>query len=243
MSGLAPSGATLEALVAASLPDSRPETVRQLAESARIRAARPGDILWRQGDEIPLALVLSGHGAFRRTTADGQQVIVGVAYPGEMFGISSISGTVAVTEMIALTDAVVAIWQGFDFRRLAQDDANLALFVIDRLSLFATMLTEKLDGFLHQDARRRVIRILARHRDLFFSEPPVLTRKHLPGLVGTSREMTGRVLRALERERVVARVGRAGLRLLDPRQLDALPAEATNQPAATNGASGLPSPA
>jgi CRP-like cAMP-binding protein len=229
--------------VAASLPDSSPETVRQLAESARIRAARPGDILWRQGDEIPLTLVLSGHGAFWRTTADGQQVIVGVAYPGEIFGISSISATVAVTEMIALTDAVVAIWRGLDFRRLAQDDANLALFVIDRLSLFATMLTEKLDGFLHQDARRRVIRVLGRHRDLFFSEPPVLTRKHLPGLVGTSREMTGRVLRALERERVVARVGRAGLRLLDPRQLDALPAEATNQPAATNGASGLPSPA
>jgi hypothetical protein len=35
---------------------------------------------------------------------------------------------------------------------------------------------------LHQDARRRVIRILARHRDLFFGDPAILTRAHLPTL-------------------------------------------------------------
>jgi CRP-like cAMP-binding protein len=150
--------------------------------------------------------------------------------------MSSVAGTIASTEMVALTDAVALSWRGLDVRRLAEEDPKFALLVIDRLSLFATMLTEKLDGFLHQDARRRVIRVLARHRDLFFSDPPILTRTHLPGLVGTSREMTGRVLRALERERVVARVGRAGLRLLDARPLDALPREVTNQPASVSGA-------
>jgi CRP-like cAMP-binding protein len=82
------------------------------------------------------------------------------------------------------------------------------------------MLTEKLDGFLHQDSRRRVVGVLLRHRDLFFGDPPVLSRAHLPGLVGTSREMTGRVLRQLEREGTVARVGRTGLRLLDPARLE-----------------------
>jgi len=78
---------------------------------------------------------------------------------------------------------------------------------------------ERIEGFLHQDARLRVINILARHRELFFSDPPILTRAHLPGLVGTSREMTGHVLRQLEREGTVARVGRAGLKLLRPDQL------------------------
>ena len=63
--------------------------------------------------------------------------------------------------------------------------------------------------------------ILARHRELFFGEPAVLTRAHLPGLVGTSREMTGQVLRQLEREGTVARVGRTGLKLLRPDQLEA----------------------
>ena len=73
---------------------------------------------------------------------------------------------------------------------------------------------------MHQDARRRVLRILARHRSLFFGDPPILTRAHLSGLVGTSQEMTRRVLRQLEREGTIAREGRAGLLLLRPDQLE-----------------------
>ncbi len=109
-------------------------------------------------------------------------------------------------------------------------DPDLALDVIDRLSMFMNVLTRKVDGFLHQDARQRVLRVLVRHRDLFFADAPVLTRSHLPGLVGTSREMTGRVLRDLEREGAVARVGRTGLRLLDPARLEL---GATEQPQRT----------
>ena len=235
----APGASSLATRIAAALPGSHSESVSLLAGSARQRDLRPGDLIFRQGDSIPLTLLMHGHAAFRRTTADGQLVVVGVAYPGEIFGMSSVAGTIASTEMVALTDAVALSWRGVDVRRLAETDPRFALLVIDRLSLFATMLTEKLDGFLHQDARRRVIRVLARHRDLFFSDPPILTRTHLPGLVGTSREMTGRVLRALEREGVIARIGRAGLRLLDARPLDALPREVTNQPGSTGGAPGL----
>jgi CRP-like cAMP-binding protein len=79
---------------------------------------------------------------------------------------------------------------------------------------------ERIEGFLHQDARGRVLRVLARHRELFFGDPAVLSRTHLPGLVGTSREMTGRVLRQLEREGTLERFGRTGLRLLRPDQLE-----------------------
>jgi hypothetical protein len=116
--------------------------------------------------------------------------------------------------------------RGSTFREALLGDPKLAIDVVDRLALFLTILTGKVDGFLHQDARRRVIRVLARHRDLFFSDPPVLSRAHLPGLVGTSREMTGRVIRDLERDGVVARVGRTGLRLLDATPLDEEPVSA-----------------
>jgi hypothetical protein len=64
--------------------------------------------------------------------------------------------------------------------------------------------------------------VLHEHTDLFFASPPVLTRTHLPILVGTSREMTGRVLRVLEARQLVARVGRNRLRLLDPAGLAAV---------------------
>ena len=241
MADVALSELCLEGLLAASLPGSRPESVKLLAETAQIRDVCPEEIIFRQGDEIPLTLMVRGHGAIRRTTVDGQQIIVGVAYPGEIFGITSVSATISSVDMVALTYVTFATWRGSDFRRLAANDRNLALSVMDRMALFLSILTEKLDGFLHQDARRRVIRVLARHRDLFFSDPPVLSRTHLPGLVGTSREMTGRVLRALEREGAVARVGRAGLKLLDPGQLDSV-LETFNEPG-SKGAPTLSSPA
>jgi CRP-like cAMP-binding protein len=211
----------IETLIERSLPGIRADSVRLLAERGRMRVFRDGEMVFRQGEEVPLILLLRGHGGFRRTTVDGQQVMVGIAGPDEFFGLTSASATIATVELIALTELEAMVWRGDVLRRLIAEDSTVALRIVDRLALFLTILTEKVDGFLHQDARRRVIRILARHRDLFFGEPPVLSRTHLPGLVGTSREMTGRVLRELEREKIVTRVGRTGLQLLDPRPLDA----------------------
>jgi CRP-like cAMP-binding protein len=209
----------LSTLIERNLPRCQPESVAALVTSARVRPVRVEDSIFRQGEEVPITLVVRGHNAFRRTTLDGQQVTVGLAGPGQIYGISGIAATISSVDMIALTDGVVAFWRGAEVRRVAAADPGLGLDVIDRLSMFLNQLTEKVDGFLHQDARRRVVRVLARHRDLFFSDPPVLTRSHLPGLVGTSREMTGRVLRELEREGTLVRVGRAGLRLLEPDRL------------------------
>jgi CRP/FNR family transcriptional regulator len=210
----------LQALIEANLAGTRSESSRALAMAARVQGLRPGELLFRQDEPIPLTLIVDGHLAFRRTTIDGQQILTGVGYPGEIFGVTSAAVTTASTEFIALTDAVVATWTGSEFRAIVANDPDLALVVIDRLALFLNVTNEKIDGFLHQDARRRVMRVLARHRDLFFADEAVLSRTHLAGLVGTSREMTSRVVRGLEREGIVARIGRTGLRLLDPAALD-----------------------
>jgi CRP-like cAMP-binding protein len=208
-------------MIEASLPGSRPESTRGLMTSARVRRVRAGELIWRQGEPIPMTLVLEGFAAFRRTTVDGQQLITAVVMPGELYGMIGITGSLAAAELTALTDCLVAAWPGAAVRELAAADADLALDVIDRLASLLTVITERLDGFLHQDARRRVLRVLARYRDLFFADPPILTRAQLPALVGTSREMTSRVLRSLEREGTIARVGRTRLLLLDPTVLEA----------------------
>jgi CRP-like cAMP-binding protein len=213
--------AEANALIARALPGCGPQTYRHLTDSARIGAIRRGELIFRQGEPIPLTLMVRGHGAFRRTTVDGQVLMVDVARPGDLFGFSCIASTHTPVDLVALTDGEVVLWKGTDIRRLAASDPALALDVIDRMAGFLASLTERMDGFLHQDARRRVIRVLNRHRNLFFADPAVLSRSHLPGLVGTSREMTGRVLRELEREGTVARVGRTGLTLLRPDLLEA----------------------
>jgi CRP-like cAMP-binding protein len=203
-----------------ALPDSAPDTIRRLAQTADFEVVSPGGMMFRQGEPVRLTLVIRGYGAYRRTTIEGQQVMTGIAAPGDLIGLTSISGTQSSVDLMALTVCDVAIWTGPQIRQLVAGDSGFALDVIDKLASFLTILTMKVDGFLHQDARRRVVRILARHRDVFFADPPVVSRAVLPGLVGTSREMTGRVLRELEREQTVVRVGRTGLRLLRPDQLD-----------------------
>jgi CRP/FNR family cyclic AMP-dependent transcriptional regulator len=211
----------LQELTTRSLAGCGPETIAAVLETARVRTVQRGDTIYVQGEPVPLTLILRGYGAARRTTAGGQEIVSGVARAGELFGWSGINHAPSSVELVALTVCEVAQWPGHEIRGLVPADPALALIAIDSIAASLHATIERIEGFLHQDARRRVLRILGRHRELFFSDPPILTRAHLPGLVGTSREMTGRVLRQLESEGTVKRFGRAGLRLLRPDQLEA----------------------
>jgi len=207
-------------LLAQGLPNAAPETIESLAGAAQLRAVGPGDIVYRQGETIPLTLVIRGYGALRRTTIAGRQFVVGIASPGLLVGYPGIADRAASADLIAITPAKVARWSGTQIRAMVLADPGLAVSVIDAMARLIGMTTERIEGFMHQEARGRVLRVLAEHADLLFGDPPVLPRTLLPGLVGTSREMTGRVLRSLEAEGVVSRVGRRGLRLLAPAALE-----------------------
>ena len=202
------------------LPGALGDTIDRLAESARVRMLRPDDVIYAQGEPVPLTLILEGYGIARRTTADGHELFSGVAPAGIVFGYSGVGGEASSVEILAVTDVEVAQWPGADIRALMAADPGFALEAIDSMGASLHQTMERIEGFLHQDARRRVLRILARHRDLFFGEPAVLDRTYLPGLVGTTREMTGRVVRKLEQEGTLQRVGATGLRLLRPERLE-----------------------
>ena len=210
----------LRDLLERSLPACAPETIGALVATARLRRLYPGETIYPQGEPVPVTLILSGYGAARRTMSTGQELVSGVAPAGELFGWSGLADSPSSVELLALTDCLVAQWPGREIRAFAAADSALALAAIDSMAASLHQTVERIEGFLHQDARRRVLRILARHRELFFGEHTILTRAHLPGLVGTSREMTGRVLRQLEREGTIERFGRTGLRLLRPERLE-----------------------
>jgi CRP-like cAMP-binding protein len=211
---------SLRELLERSLPGCRIGTVVQLLETVRVRTLQPGQQIYRQGSPVPLTIILDGYGAARRTTVNGKELLSGVAPAGVLFGWSGLASVPSSVELVALTTCQIGQWHGPEVRTLAASDPLLALAAIDSMAWSLHQAVERIEGFLYQDARLRVVRILAQHRDLFFGEPPVLTRTHLPGLVGTSREMTSKVLRQLECEGTVARVGRAGLKLLRPDRLD-----------------------
>jgi CRP-like cAMP-binding protein len=221
---------TLPDLVDDAFPHSRPETRRALVMAAEVHAFEAGRAILRQGDDTLLALVIDGHVAVRRTTDDGRQLIIGIVGRGGMTSGLPLATRAAGADALALTAGRVALWRGTRVRSLAAVDAGLAMDILDYVLGTFEQLILRLDGLIYQNALRRVARVLYEYADLFFAERPVLTRAHLPALVGTSREMTSRVMRVLEARTLVARVGRSRLRLLDPAGLAALAESGADPP-------------
>jgi CRP-like cAMP-binding protein len=219
--GAAELRARLRAVLQRNLPACRPDTIQTLARMARLRFVRPGEPIYGQGEVVQLGIILRGYAVSERTTEDGHVIMSGVVPDDRLFGYSGIAGSPSSVGLIALTTCDVAQWPTEELRPVVAADPGFALAAIDSMAASLHQTIESIEGFLHQDARRRVMRILSRHRSMFFGEPAILTRAHLPGLVGTSREMTGRVLRQLEREGTIERFGRTGIRLLRPEALDA----------------------
>ena len=206
-------------VVAAAFPRALAETQRSLVATAEIEAFRPRQTVVPQGDESLVGLVLEGHVGFRRTTVDGREVIPMIASRGELGPFMPIAGRPFTTDLLGLSPGRIALWSGADVHALAARDSGFALDLLEHVLRAVEVIVERMDGLLYQNALRRVARILSQHADLLFDGAPGMTRAYLPALVGTSREMTGRVLRQLESDGVVRRVGRDRLRLLDADRL------------------------
>jgi CRP-like cAMP-binding protein len=148
--------------------------------------------------------------------------MVRIVTRGQLSPVLPLAARPASADAVAISRSVMAVWRAEELRESAKTDPGLAVDILDDVLGSLEEVMGRLDGLLYQDALRRVARVLHEHADLFFAVPPVLTRTHLPNLVGTSREMTGRVLRILEARRLVARIGRDRLSLLDPAGLAAV---------------------
>jgi CRP-like cAMP-binding protein len=211
-----PTSSVLPGVLGEAFAHGRPDSKAALVSAAGLRSFEAGQTILMQGDVSSLVLVLEGHVAVRRTTVDGRQLMVRIVTRGQLGTILPLAERPAVGDAVALTPSDAAIWRAEKVRSLANADPGLAVDILDHVLGSFEEVVERIDGLHHQDSLRRVARVLQQNADLFFREPPALTRRHLPILVGTSREMTGRVLRVLESRRLVVRVGRDRLRLLDP---------------------------
>jgi CRP/FNR family cyclic AMP-dependent transcriptional regulator len=233
------SAARLVEAVRDAFPHGSADTRRALAMAASVRRFQAGQMIIGQGDASSLGLVLDGHVAVRRTTVDGRQFMVRIVTEGRLSPVLPLAGRPASADAVALTPSSAAVWRTEEVRSLAMTDPGLAVDILDDVLDSYEEVMERLDSLLYQDSLRRVARVLDLFADLFFAVRPVLSRASLPSLVGTSREMTGRVLRVLESRRIVARVGRDRLRLLDPA---GLAAAAESEPERSRAARATPSP-
>jgi CRP-like cAMP-binding protein len=220
-----PSSAALNAAIAQAFPLSAPETRAALAASVDIEGVTADEVVIHQGDGTWVALVVAGYAGLRRTTVDGRHLMARILSRSDLAGVPTLGLRPSGEDVVALSDGIIARWPAGELRALAKGDPGFALDILDQTVSSYEAVVGRADGLVHQDAVVRVARVLYRYRELFFTDPAVLTRAQLPMLVGTSREMTGRVIRTLETRNVVARVGRHGLELRDAGMLESLGAE------------------
>jgi CRP-like cAMP-binding protein len=213
--------ADLRTRLALAFPHASDATLGSLAESARLRPFRRGERLIVQGEPLAVILLIDGWVALRRTSSEGKQAILVIMAPGEMTGAALGGSPDSPVEVVTISDGLAASWTADFVRHLASANACLALDLMDAVMARGLALISRIDGCLFHGVERRLARALATFQDLAFDERrPALTRSDLAALVGASREMTGRALRKMEAEGILARVGRTGLRLLDPARLE-----------------------
>lgn len=222
----------LASIVRKAFPRCRQGTVGALEALADVRTFDAGDTLVAQGDEGRTVLVLDGHVAFRRTTIDGREVMPRVVSSGQLAALMPIALRPAVVEVVAVSPCRVALVPGSGLWALAEADNGFALDLLEHVLFTFEGIVERLDGLMYQAATRRVARVLEQHASILFGEAAVLTRAYLPALVGTTPEMTRRVLRILETDGIVARIGGDRLDLLDPARLSEAAAPPPPEPEA-----------
>jgi CRP-like cAMP-binding protein len=217
-------------LLASHVPLAAEQTRDALAESFEVREFRPREQLLAQGGDWDMELIIDGWVAVRRVGRTGRRFTIAVLGPGQLAGASAAARSPALGENVALTTVTAVIWPGSEVRRLVAADGGLALDFIDRIVLGIGTILDRYDTVTFEGARARLCKVLLDHRDIAFGPfRPILSRGELTSLVGSSREMTNRILRQLEAEGALRRLGGRGLELIDETKLRLPPADSPSR--------------
>lgn len=205
-----PSPSPLGLRIGHVLPGIEPATLDEVVRCAVVVRFRRGDLLVGQGDEVIVLIVLEGYVSARRTSPEGRRYSSLLLRPGHVTGFEAIArATDSTDDLIGLSDGMAVTLPGAALRDLAARDAGLALRLFDLGIGLAAVIAQRLDQSVFDSAERRVATILLAYEDLLDSPSPAISRAELAALAGTSREMLGLVIRALETEGSVRRAGRA----------------------------------
>jgi CRP/FNR family transcriptional regulator, cyclic AMP receptor protein len=180
--------------------------VQRLIAQARKQNYRPRQLMLRGADSGELFLLLEGSASLILEHDSGEHAVLGYLHPGDFFGEGCLCGrrNGGALTVRARSPAVAAAIDAQNYRRMVQQDPALALTLIEQLA-------QRLDGgyrqiadqfFLDVTARlHRLLQRLARDPDAQTTVTGVavhINRMELAAMLGCSREMIARGLRALE---------------------------------------------
>jgi len=178
----------------------------RLAGCARERRMRRGETLMRAGDPGPsMMVVIQGEVRIMLGGISGREQIIDTLGAGSVFGeIALFDGKPRTADVVAITNGRVLTIERADLQNLIARDPLFALRVIETVCARLRSTTVQLEALLFQDVATRLASSL-----LALAQGPAprrldMTQAALGQLVGASREIVNKRLRAWENAGIVA---------------------------------------
>ncbi len=195
-----------------------------LLEGALLEDVPSGAHTYRPDDDPRASLVVLGLFRVYISEADGRQVTIRYARPGDVLGVVSAAGGPAPLNTQALTDSRRLKLDIERLRALGRHDPVVAWALVEELARTVFSLWGELADIAFASVPQRVARhlleIAATQQGPGAPLVARVSQQELADLVGSVREVVARALRDLRSERIV-RVTRAGIVLMNPHALAA----------------------
>ena len=196
-----------------------PEAERLLAQQRPLSAAADQTLLLFQDEGEGPLLIQSGLAKVRAYSADGDEVVMAVLGPADLFGdMAVLLGGVRSADVVALTALEAVRLMAAPFRELLHGDARLAL-ALARLQAERLRVLNQRFLLRGADATTRLLAVLqdlalrcSAGADALAPIPP-LAQRELAAMAGLSRETTSRTFSQLRQRGLLVANGE-GMRLL-----------------------------
>jgi CRP/FNR family cyclic AMP-dependent transcriptional regulator len=194
----------------------------ELLDGATTEDVDAGALTYRPAADPRPALVVVGLFRVYFESAEGRQVTIRYARPGDVLGIVAVAGGPAPVHTQALTDSIRLVMDMDTLRALAQRDPDVAWGMVEELSRTVFSLWNQLADTAFASVPQRVARHLLELAATRQGSGGLLvahvSQQELADLVGSVREVVSRALRDLRAEGIVG-VTRSGITVLNPSRL------------------------
>lgn len=173
-----------------------------------------GEALYRAGDPAEhLFVMAAGRAKAWRGTPDGQEIVVDLLAPGDLFGGLQILGQMRHAETVqALSTTCALRIDSAAFREMLGDYPQVALRALDETAALLTQARSDVAQVSSATVAQRVAARLVRLADKFGRDLGdgrgtlihlPLTRRDLAGMTGSTPESVSRVMSALRKDGVI----------------------------------------
>lgn len=179
------------------------KTLGRLEGIAIKRVYPRNTILISKGDvSDQLFVVLRGKLKVTIPDESGKEITLSLLGPGDYFGeIALIDGEARTATIVTIEATEVLTLARADFQRILKSSPELMFDLLTVLARKVRFATEKLESLAFDDVYGRLVKVmmqLAKPQENHWVVEQRLTHQDIADMIGSSREMVSRILKALE---------------------------------------------